>query len=63
MDIQSMTTLEKLQAMEQLWDSLEEASAEPPAWHGAVLEQRRQVMKESSDREVELSALKARGAR
>ena len=49
MDIQSMTTLEKLQAMEQLWESLEESEVTPPAWHRDVVKQRRKALQENPE--------------
>lgn len=40
--ISSMSTAEKLAAMEELWASLQRdpQPAEPPAWHAAVLTER-----------------------
>ncbi|HRE82333.1 MAG TPA: addiction module protein [Opitutaceae bacterium] len=45
-DIQKMTTSERLAAMEQLWDALCHEPTEPisPAWHGAVLTERKKIM-------------------
>ena len=42
--ISSMTTAEKIAAMEQLWIALQSASAPapPPEWHGRVLAVRQQ---------------------
>jgi hypothetical protein len=43
--IASMTTAEKLVAMEQLWSSLElEPNHEPPPWHREILEGRQRRM-------------------
>lgn len=39
--VTSMTTAQKLKAMEQLWASLRAAEDfSPPQWHGAILSQR-----------------------
>lgn len=40
--ISSMSTAEKLAAMEELWDSLQQNpdSVPPPAWHAKVLAER-----------------------
>lgn len=42
--ISSMTTAEKVAAMEALWASLQQAADPPPApdWHGQVLSRRRE---------------------
>lgn len=41
-NIDQMNTEEKLQAMEDLWDSLlNEESIKSPAWHGDTLAERR----------------------
>jgi len=61
-DIQHMTRSEKLQAMEALWDSLlqEDNSMEAPAWHNAILEQRKLEMATGKARFLSLDELKAR---
>ena len=50
--IESMTVEEKVQAMELLWDSLcaKAESVIAPAWHGEVLAQREQAVRDGSDR-------------
>lgn len=42
--ISTMSTAEKLAAMEELWASLQSSSEsiEPPAWHGEILAERRE---------------------
>lgn len=42
-EIKKMSRIERLQAMEPLWDSLidEEAEIESPEWHRVILEERR----------------------
>ena len=44
-EIGKMSREEKLRAMEWLWESLahDEESAAPPAWHAAVLAERRRL--------------------
>jgi hypothetical protein len=41
--IEEMTANQKVELMEALWDSMsrKKENAEPPAWHGDVLEERR----------------------
>ena len=63
MDIQSMTTLEKLQAMEQLWESLEESEVTPPAWHRDVIEKRRQALRDRPESYTPLEHVRQRGKR
>jgi len=65
MDIQSMSTLEKIRAMEQLWESLEEgdSDANPPKWHGDVLQERLQAMQENPGEYTSLEEVKKRGIR
>lgn len=42
-EIEKMTAVERLEAMERLWDAMchDETEPEPPAWHEDVLAQRR----------------------
>lgn len=42
-EIKKMSTLERLQTMEELWDSLcqEKSDLESPKWHKDILEERR----------------------
>lgn len=51
LSLESMTVEEKLQAMESLWDSLcakaENMTAQ--AWHGELLAQREQAIKDGMD--------------
>lgn len=63
MDIQSMSTLEKLQAMEQIWESLEDSEVASPAWHGEVLEQRRLAVNERPENYTSLEKVRQRGMR
>ncbi|KXO11012.1 hypothetical protein J122_1141 [Marinobacter excellens LAMA 842] len=63
--INQMTDLEKVQAMEQLWQSLtvNNCMPEPPEWHGRVLAERAQAVEESKTQYTSLAALKERGPR
>jgi len=60
-DIQYMTRSEKLQVMEALWDALlqEDNSMEAPAWHNAILEQRKLEITSGKARFLTLDELKA----
>lgn len=51
LDIQDMTTIEKLQAMEILWDDLcrNVRELESPAWHGAILQEREEQLRQGKD--------------
>ncbi|MBI5186014.1 MAG: addiction module protein [Nitrospinae bacterium] len=42
-EIKKMSTIERLQAMEELWNALghEEQEIKSPAWHGKILEYRK----------------------
>ena len=64
MDIQSMSTLEKLQAMEQIWESLDKhEEVTPPAWHGEVVQKRREALHEEADQYTPLEQVRKRGMR
>ncbi|MGC8495291.1 MAG: addiction module protein [Syntrophobacteraceae bacterium] len=43
LEIKKMSRIERLQAIEALWDSLldEEAEVESPEWHRGILEERK----------------------
>ena len=47
-EIKKMSTVERLQAMEAIWDSLlrEEAEIQSPEWHQDVLVERKQSIEE-----------------
>ena len=53
-EIGKMSREEKLLAMEWLWESLagEEQDADPPAWHGEVLAERRRRAASGEERFV-----------
>jgi hypothetical protein len=61
--INEMTDLEKIQAMEQLWNSLtaNNRMPEPPEWHEAILANRAKSVREGETEYTSLSALKVRG--
>jgi len=54
LELNAMTTEEKLQMMEALWDDLSRTAGdiEPPAWHGEVLAAREAAL-ERGDEEFE----------
>lgn len=60
-EIKKMSTIERLQVMEELWDSLshEEKECESPDWHGSVLEERRKKIKKSEGEFISLAKLKS----
>ncbi len=59
--IKKMSIIERLQAMEELWDSLchEENEIESPEWHKDILESRRRKIKEGKAEFISLEDLKA----
>jgi hypothetical protein len=60
--IREMSMAERLQALEQLWDAVcrEDADAPSPAWHAAVLEERRSRAASGESRFLTLDQVKAR---
>jgi len=61
LDIKQMSTLEKLQAMELLWDSLchEEEAMLPPDWHAEIVRTRGQKLNSGNSRFLTLEQVKA----
>jgi len=61
-DIQKMSQVELLQAMELLWKSLSHSESEcsSPSWHGQVLSQRLAKATEGKARFLTVSELKKR---
>jgi putative addiction module component (TIGR02574 family) len=61
-DVKNMSTVERLQAMESLWDALchEEHKLQSPDWHCAVLEERRQQIAAGEAKWLSLDELKKR---
>lgn len=60
-EIKRMSRVERLQAMEALWDSLvdEESEIESPEWHRDVLEERRRKIETGSAEFISLEKLRA----
>lgn len=60
-EIKKMSRVERLQAMEALWDSLidEESEIESPEWHRDVLEERRRKMQTGKAEFISLEKLRA----
>ncbi len=61
-EIKKMSTIERLQTMELLWDSLldEESEIESPEWHQNVLEERKRKIENGKSEFISLEELKAR---
>ncbi|GAB6098062.1 addiction module protein [Desulfatiferula olefinivorans] len=58
-NIQDMTTEEKLMAMELLWDDLcKNQNLSSPAWHASVLNDREKAIAEGKDKFVDLDEAK-----
>ncbi|MBC8434289.1 MAG: addiction module protein [Desulfobacterales bacterium] len=66
MDVQipldSMTTLDKLRVLERIWDDLQRRPEEVPSppWHGDVLQNREDRIKEGSSQFLDWTEAKAR---
>ena len=60
--IREMSMAERLQALEQLWDAVcrEDADVPSPAWHAAVLEDRKARAARGEAQFLTLDQLKAR---
>lgn len=60
-DIRRMSTAERLQTMEALWDELlhEDADIDSPKWHEEVLETRRRKVETGEGEFLSLDELKA----
>ncbi|MBA4367999.1 MAG: cysteine methyltransferase [Desulfobacterium sp.] len=60
-DIKKMSTVERLQTMEALWDSLlyENEKIESPEWHEKILKERKAKIKSGKAKFISLSKLKA----
>ncbi|MGO2134608.1 MAG: addiction module protein [Marinobacter sp.] len=63
-NIDRMTDLEKVHAMEQLWESLtrDESLPEPPEWHRGELQRRTAKIQEGKVNYTNLDELKERSA-
>jgi len=60
-DIKEMSTIERLQVMEALWDSLlhEETEIKSPEWHRGILEERKRKIQSGEAKFISLEELKA----
>lgn len=60
-DIKKMSTDERIQAMEALWDSLLHDDSKPvsPQWHEDILEERKKNIKSGGAKFISLEELKA----
>ncbi len=61
-EIKNMSTIERLQVMESLWDSLlyDEAEIESPEWHNDVLAERKEKIEKGKAEFFSIEELKAR---
>ncbi len=64
-DINQMTELEKVHAMEQLWDSLTRGRSIPesPEWHAEELQKRTARISEGQSKYLSLDQLRERGVK
>lgn len=60
--IEEMTPLQKVELMEELWKSMSRNPelVESPAWHGEVLRQRDEALKNGTDRFISLDEAEKR---
>lgn len=60
-DIKKMSTIERLQAMEALWDSLlyEDTEIESPEWHRDILDERIAKIESGKAKFISIERLKA----
>ncbi len=60
--IEKMSLIERLQAMEVLWDSLtdKETEIESPEWHQDIIEERKRKIENGKAEFLSLEELKAR---
>lgn len=60
-EIKKMSRIERLRAMEALWDSLidEESEIESPEWHQDILEERKRKIENGKAEFISLDALRA----
>jgi len=57
----NMSTTERLQAMEALWDSIlyEEEEISPPKWHREIIEERKKKIENGTAEFISIAKLKA----
>ena len=60
-DFKKMSKIERLQAMEALWDSIlyEDGEIETPEWHEKILEERKSLIADGKAKFISLAELKA----
>ena len=60
-EIKRMNTIERLQIMEALWDSLlyDESEIESPKWHGSILSERKRKIENGRAEFISIKELKA----
>ena len=61
LEIKKMSRIERLQAMEALWDSLidEESELESPEWHRDILEERKRKIETGKAEFISIEKLRA----
>ena len=61
LDIKEMSTIERLQIMEALWDALlyEGTEIESPEWHRDILDERKGEIESGNTKFISLEELKA----
>ncbi len=61
-NIEKMSIIERLKAMEELWDSLcrEEKEVESPEWHKGILQERKKKIEKGEAEYVSLEDLKSK---
>jgi putative addiction module component (TIGR02574 family) len=61
LEIKKMSRIERLQAMEALWDSLidEESEIKSPEWHRDILEERKRKIETGKAEFISLEKLRA----
>ena len=60
-ELKKMSTVERLQAMEALWDSMlsESDKIDTPKWHEDILEERKRIISNGNAKFISLAELKA----
>ena len=60
-EVKTMTQVERLQAMEELWEIIcrEDAALDMPKWHKSILAERREKMLSEKTKFVTIEELKA----
>ena len=61
LEIEKMSTIDRLQAMEALWDSFmkEESEIESPEWHKDIIEERKRKIKNGKAEFISLDKLRS----